>query len=114
MSSWKPTRIDNRTPGAAGPGITRNYSWIGQQRIDRTDDELPALSRWKKSTPGPMSSTDPPLAIAVISTPLAAALAVVGSPLRATLPLNSGRSRSLTPVRSGTLDESSPMDSYPP
>ena len=65
--------------------------------VGSTGRKLPAsLSRRKKSTPGAMSSTEPPLAIAAISTPLAAALAVVGSPLSATLPLNSGLSRSLT------------------
>jgi hypothetical protein len=69
--------------------------------------KLPAsLRSVKKSTPGAMSSADPPLAMAAIITPLKAAPACVGSPLRATLPSNSGSSRSASDVTSGTTAES--------
>ena len=69
--------------------------------------KLPAsFSSPKKSTPGAMSSAEPPLAIEAIITPLNAAPASVGLPLSATVPLNSGPSRSATEVTSGTLAES--------
>ena len=75
--------------------------------VGSTGRKLPAfLSLPKKSTPGAMSSAEPPLASEAIITPLNAAPAVVGSPLRATLPLNSEPSRSSRPVTSGTLLES--------
>ena len=69
-----------------------------------TGRKLPAFfSSPKKSTPGAMSSAEPPLAIAAIITPLNAAPAWVGSPLSATLPLYSGLSRSASEVTSGHL-----------
>ena len=66
--------------------------------------KLPAFLRSeKKSTPGWMSSAEPPLASEAMTTPLNAAPAWVGSPLSATLPLYSGLSRSFTVVGAGTL-----------
>src|SRR5579883_1618841 len=47
-----------------------------------------ALSLAKKSMPGWMFSSEPPLASAAAQTALNAAFALVGSPLMATLPLN--------------------------
>ncbi len=72
-----------------------------------TGRKLPASFRSpKKSTPGAMSSAEPPLAMEAIITPLNAAPAWVGSPFSATAPLYSGLSRSATEVTSGTLEES--------
>ena len=79
--------------------------------VGSTGRKLPAsLSFRKNSTPGAMSSTEPPCDSATISTPENAAPAWVGSPLSATLPVNSGLRRSLTLVTGGTFDESKPMD----
>jgi len=61
------------------------------------------LSFLKKSMPGWMSVTEPPLATAAAQTALNAALALVGSPLSATLPLSLGLSSSLIVVGHGTL-----------
>ncbi len=75
--------------------------------VGSTGRKLPAsLSFWKNSTPGAMSSGEPPLATAAITTPLKAAPAWVGSPLRATLPWKSLPSRSSSVLTSGTLAES--------
>ena len=79
--------------------------------VGSTGRKLPAaLSLRKNSTPGAMSSTEPPWDSATISTPENAAPAWVGSPLSATLPLYSGLSRSLTSATGGTLAESKPID----
>ena len=79
--------------------------------VGSTGRKLPAsLSLRKNSTPGAMSSAEPPCDSATISTPENAAPAWVGSPLRATLPLYSGLSRSLTSATGGTLAESKPID----
>ena len=76
-----------------------------------TGMKLPAsLSSLKKSTPGAMSSAEPPLASEAMTTPLNAAPASVGLPLSATLPLKSAPRRSLTDVTSGTSEESYPID----
>ena len=70
--------------------------------VGSTGRKLPAaLSFLKNSTPGEMSSAEPPLASEAIMTPPKAAPAWVGSPLSATLPLYSGLSRSATVVGRG-------------
>ncbi len=75
--------------------------------VGSTGRKFPALLSWvKKSTPGLMSSAEPPLPSAAMTTPVKAAPACVGSPLSATLPLYSGLSRSLTLVGAGTADAS--------
>ncbi len=71
--------------------------------VGSTGRKLPAALSWRKnSTPGAMSSAEPPLPIEAIITPAKAAPACVGSPLSATLPLYSGLSRSATLVGAGT------------
>jgi hypothetical protein len=72
------------------------------------------LSFLKNSTPGAMSSAEPPLPRDAIMTPENAAPACVGSPLSATLPAYSGLSRSSTLVGAGTLPASYPIDMKPP
>ncbi len=72
--------------------------------VGSTGRKLPAFfSLPKNSTPGAMSSAEPPLPSAAITTPANAAPAWVGSPLSATLPLYSGLSRSATLAGAGTL-----------
>ena len=79
--------------------------------VGSTGRKLPASLSWaKNSTPGAMSSADPPCDNATIKTPENAAPACVGSPLSATLPRYLGLRRSSTPVTGGTAAESNPID----
>ena len=79
--------------------------------VGSTGRKLPAsLSLRKNSTPGAMSSAEPPWDSATINTPENAAPAWVGSPLSATLPWYSGLRRSSTVATGGTFAASKPID----
>ena len=71
------------------------------------------LSWLKNSTPGAMSSADPPLASDAITTPCMPAAAVLGLPLSAIMPLYSGFSMSATVAGAATLFASQPIDMKP-
>jgi hypothetical protein len=79
--------------------------------VGSTGRRLPAsLSSLKKSTPGPMSSAEPPLASEAMTTPLNPAAAAVGSPFSAILPSYSGLRRSATVAGMVTFPASHPID----